>query len=101
VAGVHVELSRRAARDLRALAPHDRRRAARALTETLAQDPLAGNVDDRALAGRSPWRRMRAGELRILYRDLEPGELAGARRARLVARVVHRRDLERAVRTLP
>lgn len=44
------------------------------------------------LAGHPPWLRLRAGELRILYRPADDGWL--------VARVIHRKDLERTVRSL-
>lgn len=56
------------------------------------------------LEGRRPWRRLREGDWRIIFRPLSPAE---ARRlgiadgdAILVARIVNRRDLERAIRTL-
>jgi hypothetical protein len=45
----------------------------RALTEVLPSDPLPENADDKALSGRTPWRRLRVGELRILYRPLSSG----------------------------
>lgn len=90
---VPVELSRRAQRDLRSLSPPDRRRVGRALTEVLPSDPLPENADDKALSGRTPWRRLRVGELRILYRPLSSG--------RVVGRIIQRADLDRAVRTLP
>ncbi|MDQ3630086.1 MAG: type II toxin-antitoxin system RelE/ParE family toxin [Actinomycetota bacterium] len=98
---VRVELTRRATRDLRGLSPPDYRRAAQAITETLVSEPLPANADDRPLTGRSPWRRLRVGELRVIYRLLGADEVAGARGGRLVARIIHRGDLERAVATLP
>lgn len=101
MAVVHVELTRRATRDLRSLSPTDYRRAARAIAETLASKPLPANTDDKPLTGRSPWRRLRVGELRVVYRALETDEVVGVKRGRIVARVVHRGDLERAVTTLP
>lgn len=91
---VPVELSRRAERDLLSLSPPDRRRIGRAITDALACDPLPENADEKPLAGAAPWRPLRIGELRILYRP-QPGG------GRLVARVIHRGDLDRAVRTLP
>jgi mRNA-degrading endonuclease RelE of RelBE toxin-antitoxin system len=91
---VAVELGRQAHRDLRKLHPDDRRAALRAMADVLAREPLPANANDRALRGRAPWRRLRVGELRILWRAIGDGE------RRRVARVVHRRDLERAVRTL-
>ncbi|MGI8946289.1 MAG: type II toxin-antitoxin system RelE family toxin [Thermoleophilaceae bacterium] len=98
---IRVELSRRAERDLRRLSPRDRRKLEQALTETLAREPLPENADDRALVGGAPWRRLRVGELRIIYRALQPGELAGGDSTRYIQRIVHRGDLERAVGTLP
>jgi mRNA-degrading endonuclease RelE of RelBE toxin-antitoxin system len=94
VAEVAVELDRQAQRDLRKLHPEDRRAALRAMADVLTRDPLPANANDRPLKAREPWRRLRVGELRILWRPVGAGE------ARRVARVIHRRDLERAVRTL-
>lgn len=94
MSSVAVELDRQAQRDLRKLHPDDHRAALRAMRDTLTREPLPANADDRALKGREPWRRLRVGELRILWR---PVHADGTRR---VARVIHRRDLERAVRTL-
>jgi mRNA-degrading endonuclease RelE of RelBE toxin-antitoxin system len=61
-------------------------------------------LDIVALEGRRPWRRLREGDWRIIFRPLSQAE---ARRlgiadgdALLVARIVNRRDLERAIRTL-
>lgn len=93
MARVRVGLSRRAERDLRKLDRTDRRRVAAALTEALASEPLPANADDKALSSRPPWRRLRVGELRILYRPAPPG--------RYVGRIIHRGDLDGAVRTLP
>jgi len=62
---------------------------------------MAANADDRALSGRAPWRRLRVGELRILYRELTVDELpAGSAHGRRIARIVHRGDLHRAADTL-
>lgn len=97
---VQLQLTRRAQRDLRALSPRDLRQIRRAFSETLAVDPLPENADARALSGRAPWRRLRVGELRVLYRALEPGEVEGVTAGRVIARIVHRGDLERAVATL-
>ncbi len=101
----HVELSRRAQRDLRALPQRDRGRIIRALQEDLAADPLPRNLDVVALQGRAPWLRLRSGDWRVLLRPLSAVELADvegtAERGFLVARIVNRRDLERAVATLP
>ncbi len=101
MAGAHVELSRRAQRDLRNLSAVDRKRLVSAFDQTLGADPLPANADDRALGGRAPWRRLRIGELRVLYRELALDELpAGAAHGRRIARIVHRGDLHRAANTL-
>jgi mRNA-degrading endonuclease RelE of RelBE toxin-antitoxin system len=101
-AAVHVELSRAAERDLRRLSPRDHRRVAAALNRTLGAEPMPANADDKTLTGRSLWRRLRVGEFRLLYRPLRAEELpTEAQHGRLVARIIHRGQLERAVRTLP
>jgi mRNA-degrading endonuclease RelE of RelBE toxin-antitoxin system len=101
----HVELSRRAQQDLRALPDRDRGRIVRALRQGLAADPLPRTLDVVALQGRAPWLRLRSGDWRVLLRPLSTAELAevagAATRGFLVARIVNRRDLERAVATLP
>lgn len=93
-----VVLSRRAERDLRRIgagAPVARIREA---LEGLAAG--ATNLDVKPLTGAVPWHRLRVGDHRVLYRSIDPGE-AGDHDVRwLVARVVPRRDLERAVATL-
>ena len=94
-------MSRAAECDLRRLSPPDHRQVAAALMQTLAVEPMPANADDKALVGRSPWRRLRVGELRILYRPVNASELpAGHRSGRLVARIIHRGQLQRAVGTL-
>ena len=101
MAAAHVELSRRAQRDLRNLSAADRKRLVRAIEQTLGIDPMPANADDRALSGRAPWRRLRVGELRVQYRELTVDELpAGAAHGRRIARIVHRGDLHRAASTL-
>ncbi len=107
----HVEVSRRAERDLRRIGSgRDRKPLDDALAVGLTAVPPPGNLDVKALEGRAPWLRLRVGGYRVLYRPLTREELAavGARRGPLgategylVERVVHRRDLDRAVATLP
>jgi mRNA interferase RelE/StbE len=92
-----IEIARRAVRDLRRMDGPQRRRIREAL-EALAAG--AGNLDVKALAGRSPWLRMRVGDWRVLYRPLTQEEAADGGPGWLVARVVDRRDLERSVRSL-
>jgi hypothetical protein len=62
----------------------------------------AANLDVKALRGSSPWLRLRVGDWRLIYRPLTTEEAAsfGCSAGFLIARVVNRRDLERAVRKL-
>lgn len=91
-----IALSRRAVKDLRRIGPgYDLSRLREAL------DALVGNelpLDVKALRGQSPWLRLRVGDYRIIYRPLEANESSDA--FYLVARVVHRSELDRAVGTL-
>ena len=89
-----VRLARRAVKDFDGLPKGAARRIADVLEE-LAADPASPALDVKALVGRRPWRRLRVGEHRVLFRPAQGGSVL------LVARVVDRRELERAVRTLP
>jgi mRNA-degrading endonuclease RelE of RelBE toxin-antitoxin system len=93
-----VVLSRRAERDLRRVGAAPELTRIREALEGLAAG--AANLDIKALAGSAPWHRLRVGDYRILYRAVEAGEAADPNARWLVARIVHRRDLERAVSTL-
>lgn len=93
MAEVAVGVGRRAERDLKRLDVRDRRRCLRAIAETLPQEPLPANADDKALRGHPGWHRLRVAELRVLWFEDQEG--------RYVERVIHRGDLERAVGTLP
>lgn len=66
-------------------------------------------LDVRPLEGRPPWQRLRAGDWRIVFRRLTPEESAlvvlkddrtSEAPTFLVARVVNRRDLDKAIKTL-
>jgi hypothetical protein len=65
-------------------------------------------LDIVALQGRPPWRRLRTGDWRIIFRPLTSAELKSLprkgrglpQRAYLVARIVNKRDVERAIRRL-
>jgi mRNA-degrading endonuclease RelE of RelBE toxin-antitoxin system len=93
-----VELARRAVRDLRRMNRPDVRRVREALDDLVAG---AENLDVKAIQGHSPWRRLRVGDFRVLYRELSRREGAGSGNpGLLVARVIDRRELERAVRSL-
>jgi mRNA-degrading endonuclease RelE of RelBE toxin-antitoxin system len=87
-----IEFSRRAERDLRRLPKRDRVRIWGALERLEADEE---NIDVKALAGRSPWRRMRVGERRVIFRPIEDVKARW-----LIARIIDRRDLDRAVRSL-
>ncbi|HUR18482.1 MAG TPA: type II toxin-antitoxin system RelE/ParE family toxin [Acidimicrobiales bacterium] len=87
---MNVELSARAERDLRRIKRGpDRQRLVVAL-QALAGE--AANLDVKALHGKAPWRRLRVGDYRVLYRLVE--------KALWVERIVDRRGLDRAVATL-
>ncbi len=85
-----IKLAPSAIRDLKGL---DRQARKRVQTAFQALETDAANLDVKPVAGRAPWRRLRVGEHRVLYR-----ELADEPDARyLVARVIDRRDLHRAI----
>lgn len=85
-----IKLAPRAVRDLKALDRQTRKRVQQAF-QALEAD--AANLDVKPVAGHAPWRRLRVGEHRVLYR-----ELADEPNARfLVARIIDRRDLHRAI----
>jgi mRNA-degrading endonuclease RelE of RelBE toxin-antitoxin system len=93
-----IVLARRAERDLRRIGPGEALMRIRESLEALAAG--TAGLDIRPPAGNAPWHRLRAGDYRILYRPIQSGEAADREARWLVARVVHRRDLERAVSTL-
>jgi mRNA-degrading endonuclease RelE of RelBE toxin-antitoxin system len=106
----HVELSSRASRDLRRLGKGpDLKPLVDALTVSLVAVPPHDNLDVKPLEGHQPWLRLRVGVYRILYRPMSAQEVAAVAKRRgrrietgfLVARIVHRRDLERMAATLP
>jgi mRNA-degrading endonuclease RelE of RelBE toxin-antitoxin system len=101
----HVELTPRAARDLEHFAPQDRDRISQGLIATLGADELPANADVKALSGAPPWLRLRLGMFCVLYRRMTREELTAlqieADDGYLVARIVRRRDLERAIATVP
>jgi mRNA-degrading endonuclease RelE of RelBE toxin-antitoxin system len=69
-------------------------------------DALKGSetgLDIVALQGRPPWRRLRVGDFRIIFRLLDDQEVAALGlkgRVYLIARVVNRRDLDQAASRL-
>lgn len=98
-----IQLAPKAIRDLRRFGPGQHQRHLADAISALASD--APNLDIKPLQGRAPWLRLRSGDYRLLYRPLAPGELARQpdhpTSGYLVERVIHRRDLDTAVATLP
>jgi mRNA-degrading endonuclease RelE of RelBE toxin-antitoxin system len=93
-----VVLSRQAERDLRHVDRGEASKRIRAALTALATGEHGQDVT--SLAGAEPWRRLRVGDYRILYRPVEPDEVLDPDIRWLVARIVHRRDLQRSVSTL-
>jgi mRNA-degrading endonuclease RelE of RelBE toxin-antitoxin system len=91
-----VVLSRRAVRDIRRIGPGPELRRIREALHRLQQDDAG--VDIKPLQGRAPWMRLRIGDYRVLYRPVGEEERADAEL--LVARIVSRGDLQRAVSSL-
>jgi mRNA-degrading endonuclease RelE of RelBE toxin-antitoxin system len=87
----NIKLAPRAIRDLKSLDRQTRKRVQQAFQAPGAD---AANLDVKPVAGRAPWRRLRVGEHRVLYRELVDDD-ADARY--LVARVIDRRDRHRAI----
>ena len=96
-----IGLSSRAEKDWSKLDDRTRRSVMTALN-ALASDPPAPNIDQRPLVGHAPWRRIRVGGLRVIFRPLSRVELDSFEEDRgyLVERVIQRRDLERATKGL-
>lgn len=89
-----VRLARRAVKDLDSLPDKAAERVTNAL-ELLGQDAESRSLDVKPLKGRKPWRRLRVGTHRVVFRRSNGGKVL------LVARVVDRKYLDRAVTTLP
>ncbi len=71
----HIELSKRALKDLRRIDHANRQRLLDLLEQDLAAEPQPPNLDVKPLVGRAPWLRLRRGAYRILYRPLTETEL--------------------------
>lgn len=89
-----VEFSPRAERDLRKLGSGPHRQQIRSALQALAAGEP--NVDVKPLTGRAPWRRLRAGNYRVLYRPVD----RDGDPVIWVERIVGRDELERAVSRL-
>jgi len=90
-----IAFAREAEKEVRALDSPTQARLRRNLAR-LAEG--AAGLDIKPLAGREPWKRLRIGDSRVILREVDEAE--HARYRWLVARVVNRRDLERAIKTL-
>jgi hypothetical protein len=71
--------------------------------------PTGADLDVTTLEGHAPWRRLRLGDWRVIFRPLQPDELETLGRVRpepmqpgtlWIERIVNRRDLQRAIRAL-
>ena len=83
-------LSTRAERDLRRLGPGpELDRIEAGLRRLIESEP---NLDVKPVTGSAPWLRLRIGDWRVLYRPADDQIL--------VARIIHRSDLQQAIRTL-
>ena len=85
-----VLLATRAARDLRRLGPGPELDRIEAALRRLGDGEA--NLDIKPLTGSAPWLRLRVGDWRILFRPAD--EVV------LVARIIHRSELQQAVSTL-
>jgi len=98
----HIALARQAVRDFHSLTHGQGLDRVEAVLVSLEADPPPDNLDIKALQGRRPWLRARAGDWRIIFRPLTREELLQWREREmqtegyLVARIVHRRDLANA-----
>jgi mRNA-degrading endonuclease RelE of RelBE toxin-antitoxin system len=97
---LHVELARKARSDLQRLGGRERAHLRPALERLAAE---AENLDVKFLAGHAPWKRLRAGDYRVIFRELtreEADRVAGGRRGLLIDRIVNRAQLDRAIERL-
>jgi mRNA-degrading endonuclease RelE of RelBE toxin-antitoxin system len=95
-----IELASAAQRDLKKLRRSpDLKRIKQAILALPRGDP---SLDIATLQGASPWRRLRVGNWRILFRPVseEERQRTGGEDSFLVARVVDRKELRAAVATL-
>ena len=88
-----VRLARRAVKDLDSLQAKSARNVIVAI-EKLGADPNDKNLDVKALVGHRPWRRLRVGNYRVVFR------LSEGKKVLLVGRVIDRKALHEAVQSL-
>jgi mRNA-degrading endonuclease RelE of RelBE toxin-antitoxin system len=101
----HIRVSTRASKDLRRIGPGPELDRLEEAIENLVRDPPLPTLDIKPLVGRGPWRRLRVSDYRIVFRPITREELGAASRTYqqgvLIERVIHRRDLEKAAKSLP
>lgn len=96
-----LRLSKRAQKDWRRLSQSDQARLLKAFGDLRAAVPRRA-LDDKPLAGAEPWRRLRVGDHRVIFRPLTTSEQRAldVQQGFLVERVIDRRDLEKAIKNL-
>lgn len=104
----HIEFGPSVEKDLRRIG--NRRlveRLRKAITDGLGSDPTPPNLDVRPLTDAAPWLRLRLGDYRVIFRRMSDEELGEAGRWEsdvaggfVIDRIIHRRDLDKAVSTL-
>lgn len=92
------QFASQAQRDLRKLRKQNRSAYEDCQSAILDLEGGAPNLNIRPITGRPPWKRLRDGDWRILFRDIGVEEHPDG--GHLIARVVNRRDLDEAVRGL-
>ena len=104
----HLEVSKRAERDLRKIDAKQRRLLRQAM-DGLVRIPPPGNLDIKKIELRPQFLRLRVGDWRIIYRPLSDAEMRMLVMRRgtlsgptgfLIERIVDRQHLERAVERL-
>ncbi|MCA1839915.1 MAG: type II toxin-antitoxin system RelE/ParE family toxin [Actinomycetota bacterium] len=88
-----VRLSRRAVKDLDALTKSRARNLVDAI-EKLGANPSDPQLDIKVLMGHRPWRRLRVGNHRVLFR------MADGQKVLIVGRVIDRKELAQAAQSL-
>jgi mRNA-degrading endonuclease RelE of RelBE toxin-antitoxin system len=96
---MRIDLARQAQRDLRKLRHSPDLERLQGAIDGLRS--LGADADVKALEGARPWLRLRTGDWRIIYRRYTQAEAdERGEDGYLVARVVNRRDLADAIRSL-
>ena len=96
-----LQFSKRAHADWKKLDEETKNRVA-AVLEAMREIPSPANLDEKALEGLAPWRRLRVGGHRVIFRVFTRNERVAlsVTAGYVVERVIDRRDLERATRGL-